>query len=367
MPLRTVRTLRGGQTGLKSGEFGPFCPGMGPLRLLVTSSVLLLAASACNQPAAPVAPEKVPHPHKAKEGSRTEAKAKDGKAEEKTEETPQKYTVPFAWENSKNEPLALTRAYLKESFEDNQQYMEHGTKFFSAFADAELPRATVVTCSDSRVQSQAWDVTSENDDYTIRNFGNQIVNDEGSVEYGVEHLNTPLLLIIGHTGCGAVKAATGDTSKLSKPLQAELKTLNIPRPTPGKNENQMWAEEVVANVHSQVEFALHKFGKRVQSGSLTVVGAVYDFRDDLGQGAGKLVIVDVNGNGEAERMEAFIGAVNGATTENKAGSKKTSKREPVESPEEAMHSLTKVQGIVAHEVAAISNDSPAALSHNETH
>jgi carbonic anhydrase len=331
---------------------------MGPLCLLRLTSALLLVASACKQPPAAVTPEKEVRPHKAREGKgRAESKANDdAKAEPKADETPQKYTVPFAWETSKAEPLSMTRAFLKESFEDNKTYMEHGPKFFSAFADAELPRATVVTCSDSRVQPQAWDETSENDDYTVRNFGNQLAGDEASIEYGIEHLNTPLLLIIGHTGCGAVKAASGDTSKLSKAMQAQLKGLQIPRAAAGKSENQIWAEGVVSNVHNQVGSALRKYGKRVQSGSLTVVGAVFDFRDDLGQGAGKFVIVDVNGNGEAERMEAFMAAITDSAPEGKSA-KRSAKRE-LASPEEALRSLTQVQGIVTREVTSPTNDSP---------
>ncbi|MET0790723.1 MAG: carbonic anhydrase [Polyangiaceae bacterium] len=336
---------------------------MGPSRFLKFTSTLLLGAllvSACKEPAPAVAPEKELRTHKAKEGkAHAETKAaEDGKSDDKVDESPQKYTVPFAWETSKAEPLALTRSFLKESFEDNKTYMEHGPKFFSAFADAELPRATVVTCSDSRVQPQAWDETSENDDYTVRNFGNTLAGDEGSIEYGVEILHTPLLLIVGHTGCGAVKAASGDTSKLSKGMQAQLKGLQIPRAAAGKNENQAWADGVVANVHNQVTSALKKYGKRVQSGSLTVVGAVFDFRDDLGQGPGKFVIVDVNGNGESERMEAFMAAIE---SEGK-GSKKSAKKE-LTSPEEAIHSLSQVQGIVTREVASASNDSPAGHAH----
>src|SRR5450432_2743107 len=333
---------------------------MGPLRLSTLTLALLLAGAACNQPAAAVTPEKEVRPHKAKEGKDSHADAKgkdDAKSDDKADDPPQKYVVPFAWENSKAEPLALTRSFLKDAFEDNKTYMEHGAKFFSAFADAELPRATVVTCSDSRVQPQAWDETSENDDYTVRNFGNQIAGDEASIEYGVEHLNTPLLLIIGHTGCGAVKAASGDTSKLSKAMQAQLKGLQIPRPPAGKSDNQIWAEGVVANVHNQVAVALKRYGKRVQSGALTVVGAVFDFRDDLGQGAGKLVIVDVNGNGEAARMEAFMAAVNDGP--DAKGVKKVSKKD-LQSPEDVVHSLAQVQGIVTREVSSASNDSPAA-------
>jgi len=346
-----------GRDWLKSCGPRPFLLRMRPLRLVATLTALLISAAACNQqpPAPAVTPEKEVPKKKAKEGKDSHADKKDdGKGEDKADDVPQKYQVPFAWENSKSEPLALTRSFLKEAFEDNKTYMEHGSKFFSAFADAELPRATVVTCSDSRVQPQAWDETSENDDYTIRNFGNQIAGDEGSIEYGVEHLNTPLLLIIGHTGCTAVKAASGDTSKLSKSLQAQLKTIQVPR-TAGKNENQAWAEGVVANVHNQVGAALKRYGKRVQSGALTVIGAVFDFRDDLGQGPGKLIVVDVNGNGEPERMEAFMSAVNDGPEAK--GAKKSAKKD-TESPEEVLKALQKVPGLVTHQVAAQSNDTP---------
>jgi len=251
-----------------------------------------------------------------KEGAKTE-KGHDAKAAraEADLQDPGKFIVPFAWEASKDEPLALTRQFLGDLLIDNQSYMEHGNKFFAAFADKQTPRATIVTCADSRVQSNAWDVTPENDDFIIRNMGNQVENAEGSIEYGVEHLRTPLLLVIGHTGCGAVKAAMGDMSKLSAPIQKELEHMHLSKPGPGKTPEAAWAEAVIANVNNQVETALKHFGKDVQAGQLTVVGAVYDFRNDLLQGAGKLSIVNVNGNSEAERMTSFVDAIAGKKDE----------------------------------------------------
>jgi carbonic anhydrase len=259
-----------------------------------------------------------------KEGAKTE-KGHDAKASPKSEAEladPGKFIVPFAWEAAKDEPLAQTRAFLADVLTDNQAYMEHGDKFFAAFADKQTPRATVLTCADSRVHTPAWDVTPENDDFVIRNIGNQLENAEGSIEYGIEHLRTSLLLVIGHTGCGAVKAAMGDTSKLSEPIQAELQHIHLPKPTAGKSPEAAWAEAVIINVNNQVDTALKHFGKDVQAGQLTVVGAVYDFRNDLMQGAGKLVIVNVNGNSEAERMTAFIDAISGKKDEAKDGKEK---------------------------------------------
>src|SRR4051812_29254276 len=255
-----------------------------------------------------------------KEGAKTE-KGHEAKAAEKADADlaePGKFIVPFAWEAAKDEPLAQTRAFLGDVLTDNLAYMEHGDKFFAEFADKQTPRATVVTCADSRVHTAAWDVTPENDDFLIRNIGNQVENAEGSIEYGIEHLRTPLLLVIGHTGCGAVKAAMGDTSKLSAPIQAELQHIHLPKPAAGKSPEAAWAEAVIANVNNQVEAALKHFGKDVQSGQLTVVGAVYDFRNDLLQGAGKLSIVNVNGNSEPARMTAFVDAVTGKKDEKDA-------------------------------------------------
>jgi carbonic anhydrase len=172
-----------------------------------------------------------------------------------------------------------------------------------------MPRATVIACSDSRVQTPAFDATPENDDFMIRNIGNQIGNSEGSVEYGVEHLGTPVLLVLGHTGCGAIKAAMGDTSGLSAAVRGEVEKLKPQKPKAGANAEAAWAEAVVKNVNDQVAFALTKFGGRVQAGKLTVIGAVYDFRNDMTQGIGKVNIVNVNGNNEPQRMRAFVDAV----------------------------------------------------------
>lgn len=254
--------------------------------------------------------EKAEKSEKGEKGEKGEKADAKGKGKESAEDAePKKFVVPFAWEASRDEPLSQARAYLKEILSDNRVYMEHGPKFFAAFAEGQRPRATVVTCADSRVHTTAFDTTPENDDFVIRNIGNQIENGLGSIEYGVEHLETPVLLIIGHSGCGAVKAALGDISTQPEAVRHELEHLHVPKPKSGQSAEAAWSEAVVANVHSQVTVALTHFGNRVQEGKLTIVGAVYDFRNDYGHGSGKLNIVDVNGNAEVERMDAFVEAI----------------------------------------------------------
>lgn len=71
------------------------------------------------------------------------------------------------------------------------------------------PYAIIVTCSDSRVPAELIFNSSLGDIFVIRTAGNVVSDFEiGSVEYGAEHLGSPLVLVLGHTNCGAVTAAT---------------------------------------------------------------------------------------------------------------------------------------------------------------
>ncbi len=74
--------------------------------------------------------------------------------------------------------------------------------------DGQNPYAVVVSCSDSRVTPNIVFNAGLGEIFDIRIAGN-VVDDNalGSIEYGVEHLNTPLIVVMGHESCGAVTAA----------------------------------------------------------------------------------------------------------------------------------------------------------------
>ena len=88
-----------------------------------------------------------------------------------------------------------------------------------ALATSQHPWATVLTCSDSRV-SPSWVFdTTPGELFVIRNAGNSAFTEAiASVEYGVSVLKTPLLMVIGHSGCGAVTAAM-DANPLTPSLE----------------------------------------------------------------------------------------------------------------------------------------------------
>jgi carbonic anhydrase len=74
-------------------------------------------------------------------------------------------------------------------------------------ANGQEPFAVVVTCSDSRVPPELLFDQALGDIFVVRTAGNVVGPIAiGSVEYAVEHLETPLLVVLGHEKCGAVKA-----------------------------------------------------------------------------------------------------------------------------------------------------------------
>jgi len=208
--------------------------------------------------------------------------------------------TPFAALAHEHGEAGVARAFIKELQTTQASYSkEHGATFFQELAKGQHPRATVVTCSDSRVHTNMLDQTPEGDLFMIRDIGNQISTAKGSVEYGINHLGSSLLLIIGHSSCGAIKAASGDYSGLEPAIKKELDTINIKKGVAN-------IDGVKTNVNNQVAAAVEEYAEAVKEGHLLIVGAVYDFADDMKQGPGKLNLINVNGQTDTNKMQAEL-------------------------------------------------------------
>ncbi len=116
---------------------------------------------------------------------------------------------------SPNAPNAIPPAEaLERLMEGNARYAANAPneRDFSATraarAGAQFPIAAVVSCSDSRVVPDLVFDQSPGDLFVVRLAGN-IVNDDAfaSLEYAVKFLGAPLILVLGHSNCGAVEAA----------------------------------------------------------------------------------------------------------------------------------------------------------------
>jgi carbonic anhydrase len=148
----------------------------------------------------------------------------------------------------------------------------------------------MLTCSDSRVNSNIIVSDPVNRVFIIKNIGNQIATCEGSLDYAIYHLKTPLLLIVGHTDCGAIKARMKGVRGEPDTIKREL--LNLPACPAGKNEfEKQLMQNILENIRYQVRKASSKYQELIQKDELRIVGAYYDFRNDLGQGWGRVVLV----------------------------------------------------------------------------
>jgi carbonic anhydrase len=146
-------------------------------------------------------------------------------------------------------------------------------------AQGQRPIATILSCADSRVPAELLFDQGLGDLFNVRVAGN-IVTPEvlGSLEYAVELLETPLLMVLGHERCGAVTAAVqqqavpGHISDFLDEIQpAVVQTKDLPG-DPIDNA-------VIANVQIQIQQILKQstlIRQRQTQGRVTIVGARYD-------------------------------------------------------------------------------------------
>lgn len=196
-------------------------------------------------------------------------------------------------------------AAMKAIIEGNDSFTEHHEgEYFEPFQNGQTPNLTVISCSDSRVHTGLFGLDCNNNVFIIRNVGNQVRNSEGSVDYGVRHLPCRVLLVMGHSSCGAIKAAMGDYSGETKGIKAELDPLKpVISADDGKGDfNARWAKNVERNVDYQVKYAMDLYADKIKSGEMVVVGGVYDFNNNYGKGRGTLVITNINGETDPNKI-----------------------------------------------------------------
>ena len=97
-------------------------------------------------------------------------------------------------------------------------------KRFETSKNGQHPYAVIVSCADSRVIPESIFSAGIGELFVIRVAGNVVDNVQlGSVEYAVEHLGCKLVVVLGHTGCGAVGAALCENHGYVKHITDEIK------------------------------------------------------------------------------------------------------------------------------------------------
>ena len=181
--------------------------------------------------------------------------------------------------------------HCSDSSQGTPDFVEGSARFptvcketLADLAKGQQPYATILGCSDSRVPPELIFDADFGELFIIRVAGNVISPEVmGSMQYAGAHLHTPLFVVLGHEGCGAVKAAVD--SKLDDiEYRSRIQTLvnnilpGLPEFDPHASPQEQLAQAVEANVrwsmHQMMETSEAK--RAIQEDRAKLVGAVYE-------------------------------------------------------------------------------------------
>jgi carbonic anhydrase len=175
---------------------------------------------------------------------------------------------------------------LSMLIQGNQRYVDaklahpHQTpEHCAALSDAQLPFAIILGCADSRVPPEIIFDQGLGDLFVIRVAGN-LIDDMvlASIEYAAAHLHTPLMMVLGHTKCGAVSATlAGGELEGHLPGMASLiqPAIDQTHGQPGDPVTLAVKAHALA-MAAQIASAAPVLSELVDAGELQVVAACYD-------------------------------------------------------------------------------------------
>lgn len=179
---------------------------------------------------------------------------------------------------------------LKQLMDGNARYVANTPeqKDFSAGraarTQAQYPFASILSCSDSRVSPELAFDQGPGDLFVVRVAGN-FLNDDGlaSLEYGAQFLGVPLIMVLGHSNCGAVDAAIKvlkDGVKLPGHLPGLVNSIKpAVEAAKAKGGADLLADAITENVRRNVRLLVTRdpvVAGLVKEGKVKVVGGIYD-------------------------------------------------------------------------------------------
>jgi carbonic anhydrase len=153
-------------------------------------------------------------------------------------------------------------------------------------AKGQKPFATILGCSDSRVPPEMIFDAGLGDLFIVRVAGNVLgPSIHGTLQYAAEHLRTPLFVVMGHEGCGAVKAAVASRFQgAAQSGRISILLRNIVPALDGLDPALAPEALLSAAVHASVRYTMRALqtspeGRAlIEAGQVKLVGAVYDLQ-----------------------------------------------------------------------------------------
>lgn len=182
---------------------------------------------------------------------------------------------------------------LRELMEGNARFAQGKTTTprrspadFRAVAEHQNPIAVIVACADSRVSPELIFDAGVGDVFVIRVAGNVVdgagVTVKGSIEYAIAELNVPLVVVLGHSNCGAIKAAVQHIDHKDSLPGAINGLVELIKPAVSKvrgHAGDIYESVTRENVKSAVAKLRNLqpiLAPRVREGSVKVIGGIYD-------------------------------------------------------------------------------------------
>lgn len=156
----------------------------------------------------------------------------------------------------------------------------------------QFPFATVLSCIDSRVSSELIFDQGIGDIFSVRIAGN-FVNEDilGSMEFACKLAGTKLILVLGHTACGAVKGACdharlGNLTALINKIEPAVEAVIEPQDESLRNSSNIDFVNTVAEKNVEMTIAEIRSNSDVlaemeQQGEIKIVGGMYDISTGL--------------------------------------------------------------------------------------
>ena len=185
--------------------------------------------------------------------------------------------------------------FLKEGnkrFQNNLKINRNLLEQVNDTSEGQFPFATILSCIDSRVSAELIFDQGFGDVFSIRIAGNFINEDIlGSMEFACKLAGTKVIVVLGHTACGAIKGACDDaklgnlTALISK-IKPAVNAVTEPKdPSLRNSSNIKFVDEVSdKNVHMTIDNirAQSPVLKEMEDdGEIKIVGAMYDINDGL--------------------------------------------------------------------------------------
>jgi carbonic anhydrase len=180
--------------------------------------------------------------------------------------------------------------YLKEGnlrFQNNLKANRNLLEQVNDTSEGQFPFATILSCIDSRVSSELVFDQGLGDIFSVRIAGNFANKDIlGSMEFACKLAGTKLVLVLGHTACGAIKGACDDaklgnlTSMLAK-IKPAVKAVSTPEDASLRNSSNIeFVNNVAAkNVHLTIDRIVNEsevLAEMQNNGEIKIVGGMYD-------------------------------------------------------------------------------------------